>query len=237
MKHIRYIIPALFLIFLIMITACGKRSLTGNTDIRMGDLKITIGQISHEGLVEEYLWEGSEEGLTIDIPDVTDEGEKITELGGFKNIGVPDFFGIKLKPFDEGFEEWTGPYGKPLQEGTPEWEEANNARLEYMKQNPLYEKIVDYKGEDESLYDAPISFEKLTFTINLGKYINSVKISGGFGDANYIGFRQDNGSIIFYEPAVIFNCSEQNETFYSKDGILYSRKDDEKQEFQTPYPD
>ncbi len=163
-KQITGLIFALLIICsMLSILGCTGRSLTGNTDIRMGDLRITIGQVSREGLVEEYLWDGTEEGLVIDIPDITDQNEKITELGGFANIGVPDFFRISLKPFDDGFEPWTGPYGKPLLEGSVEYEEAQNARKEYMEQNPLYDKIVPYEGDDESLYDAPISFDTLVF--------------------------------------------------------------------------
>ncbi len=219
-------------------TGCrDHRSLTGNTDIRMGDLRITIGQLSHEGLVEEYLWDGTDGGLTIDIPDVTDRNEKITELGGFANIGVPDFFRISLKPLDDGFEPWTGPYGKPIPEGTKEYEDAENARKEYMKQNPLYGRIVAYKGGDESLYDAPISYGEKIFTINLGRYISKIQIDSGIDGREYIGFRQDDDSIVFYEPRIRFNCDDQNETFYAKDGILYSAETNEKQIFQIDYAD
>ena len=177
------------------------------------------------------------ESLVIDIPDVTDHDEKITELGGFANIGVPAWFKISLKPFDDGFEPWTGPYGKPIPEGTREWEDAENARIEYMKQNPLYGRIVTYEGDDESLYDAPISFEQLIFTINLGKNINSIEIDAGIDGKEYIGIRKDDGSIVFYKPAIYFNCNEQNETFYARDGILYSLKTNEKLDFQIEYPD
>jgi hypothetical protein len=222
---------------MLLITGCTDRSVTGNTNIRMDDLRITIGQISHEGLVEEYLWDGTDEGLTINIPDVTDHDEKITELGGFANIGVPDFFMITLKPFDDGFEEWTGPYGKPLMEGDRGWEEAEAARREYMEKAPLYGKIVKYEGEDETLYDAPVSFDELIFTVNLGRYINSIQMYDGIDDSEYIGIRQDDDSIVFYEPKIRFNCSDQNETFYAKDGILYSVETDEKLEFAIGYPE
>lgn len=232
-------IPVLpILMICLFLTGCrNHRSLTGNTNIRMGDLRITIGQLSHEGLVEEYFWDGTEEGLTIDIPDVTDQDEKITELGGFANIGVPDFFRISLKPLDDGFEPWTGPYGKPIPEGTKEYEDAENARKEYMKQSPLYGRIVTYKGDNESLYDAPISFGEKVFTINLGKYISKIQIEAGIDDREYIGFRQDDGSIVFYEPRIRFNCDDQNETFYAKEGVLYSAETNEKLEFQIGYAD
>ena len=219
------------------VVGCTDRSITGNTDIRIGDLRITIGQVSREGLVEEYLWDGTDEGLIIDIPDTTDHNEKITELGGFANIGVPDFFRISLKPFDDGFEPWTGPYGKPIPEGTKDYEEAQNARKEYMEQNPLFDKIISYEGDDESLYDAPISFNTVVFTINLGQYINEINMREGIDGKEYIGIRQDDDSIVFYKPTVYFNCDEQNETFYAEDGVLYSKENKEKLEFQIGYPE
>ena len=96
---------------------------------------------------------------------------------------------------------------------------------------------VTYEGDSEALYDAPISFEQLIFTIRLGRYINSVKISAGIDGKEYIGIKQDNGNIIFYKPTIIFECDEQNKTFYSEDGVLYSTETHEKLEFQIEYPE
>ena len=87
------------------------------------------------------------------------------------------------------------------------------------------------------MYDGPISYDKMVFTINLGRYINEIHLDNSFGREPYIGFRQEDGSIVFYEPAVYFNCDSQNETFYSENGILYSSKTKEKLEFQMKYPD
>ena len=218
-----FIVPVLML-GCITLWGCPARSVTGNTNITMGDLEISIGQISREGLVYEYLWDGSDEGRIIEIPDVTDRDEKITELGGRANMGVPAYFGITLKPLDYGFQEWTGPYGRPLEEGTSAYEEAKAARKEYMEQNPLYGKIVTYKGDDETLYDAPISFDELVFTIRLGKYINSIMLDSVIDGSDYVGFRQDDGSIVFYAPVYYFECDEENETFYAEDGTLYLKE-------------
>ncbi len=144
-------------------------------------------------------------------------------MGGLANIGVPDFFKISLKPFDYGFEDWTGAYGKPIPEGTPEYEEAEKERIEYMSENPLYGRIVEYKGDDESLYDAPISFDELVFTIRLGRYISNIQMKGGINGSEYIGIRQDDNSIVFYKPAILYECDEQNENYYAEDGVLYTK--------------
>ena len=94
--------------------------------------------------------------------------------------------------------------------------------------NPLYGRIVEYQGEDETLYDAPISYDKKVFTINLNRYINSVQLDYGWTEiSDYLGIRQDDGSIVFYEPAVYFTCDEANETFYAVDGRLYLKETNE----------
>ena len=222
-RCLSFVFLSALLVCTAFITGCtdDDRSVLQNTTIYVGDLTIEIGQWSREGNVVGYKWDGTEEGLTVNIPDVTDHDEKITSLGSY----YPSMFGFCQKPLDDGFEEWTGPYGKPLEEGTQTWKDAEAARQEYMKKSPLYGRLVEYEGEDESLYDAPISFEKLTFTINLNRYISSIKMNDQWADRKeYIGIRQDDNSIVFYKPVVYFNCDPQNENFYAENGYLYSIK-------------
>ena len=225
---IRLYFSLLLVIGILPLTGCTDRHLLSNTTIYIDDLTIEIGQLVHEGTVIEYKWDGTEEGLNIDIPELTDHNEKITKLGDY----YPSCFGISLKPFDDGFETWTGPYGKPLEEGTDEWNHMQEARQEYMENsgNPLYGCIVYYKGEDEALYDAPISYDKMVFKINLSRYISSVNLryyGWGGSISEYLGIRQEDGSIVFYEPAVYFTCDEENETFYAVDGRLYLKETNE----------
>ena len=225
-SRIRLYFSLLLVIGILPLTGCTDRHLLSSTNIDIGDLRVEIGQIVREGTVTGYKWDGTEEGLNIDIPELTDHNEKITKLGDY----YPSWFSISLKPFDDGFETWTGPYGKPLEEGTDEWNQMEEARREYMENsgNPLYGRIVEYIGEDENLYDAPISYEKMIFKINLNRYISSIHMNPGWGGGSeYLGIRQDDGSIVFYEPAVYFTCDEENETFYAADGILYLKETNE----------
>ena len=46
-----------------------------------------------------------------------------------------------------------------------------------------------------------------------------------------MGLKQEDGAIVFYRPRMYFECDPENTYFYSKDGVLYNRKDD------TPVPD
>ena len=80
------------------------------------------------------------------------------------------------------------------------------------------------------MYDAPISYDKMVFKINLSRYISSVNLryyGWGGSISEYLGIRQEDGSIVFYEPAVYFTCDEENETFYAVDGRLYLKETNE----------
>jgi len=189
----------------LLFTACPSVSTHGR-NVRMGDLDVYVGQLGEEACAVEYYWDGTEEGLTIHIPDCTDDGVKITEIGGHINIGVPALFSVSIKPFDEGFEApYSGAYGQPLPEDSPYASENEKALEEYMSGNPLYGRIVRYEGDDESLYDGPISFEDLEFTVYPGQYVQNVLITNyenRFDAERYIGIKQEDGSIIFYTPVI-----------------------------------
>lgn len=43
----------------------------------------------------------------------------------------------------------------------------------------------------------------------------------------YFPHTNDDGSVTFYHPVVYINCSEENEKFYSKDGMLFDKSNDE----------
>ena len=70
--------------------------------------------------------------------------------------------------------------------------------------------------------DTVINYEEIYFTVNIGKNlkeINSVI-------RRNIPIRMPDGTVTVYEIDYRFNCSEENRTFYSRDGILYNRSDD-----------
>ena len=70
--------------------------------------------------------------------------------------------------------------------------------------------------------DTVINYEEIYFTVNIGKNlkeINSVI-------RRNIPIRMPDGTVTVYEIDYLFNCSEENRTFYSRDGILYNRSDD-----------
>ncbi len=77
---------------------------------------------------------------------------------------------------------------------------------------------------DEYEFDIEYTVEDIQFTLNLGKNIEVIE----YADMNlYYPHTNDDGSITFYHPVVYINCSEENEHFYSKDGMLYDKTNDE----------
>ena len=171
-RHIRklLIVAALALV----LTGCTD-TLTGGKTIDMGKLQVYIEQFGKEAVVEEYSWDGTKEGLTVDIPDTTDDGVPITKIGARINIGVPAEFKVKLLLAKDS---------DPVLDG----------------------KYVKYVGNDQSLYDGPISFDKLVFTINPGANVKSTMITDYDTlpeKDRYFGVKKDDGSIVFYEPVIV----------------------------------
>ena len=59
--------------------------------------------------------------------------------------------------------------------------------------------------------------EEVVFQLHIGKNIEVVD----FITNDYYPHINEDGSITFYHPIVYITCSEENTTFYSKDGKLY----------------
>ena len=74
--------------------------------------------------------------------------------------------------------------------------------------------------------------EKITFKVNIGKNLKKLEriskdIYLGYGD------KETNTVEQFYIIDFYYVCSEENETFYSKDGVLYLKSNDEKAQFRV----
>ncbi len=70
---------------------------------------------------------------------------------------------------------------------------------------------------DEAQYE----IVDLPYVLNIGKNLDSIV----YVENRYYPHIEDDGSVVYYHPVVSVNCSEENETFYSENGRLYSRKD------------
>ena len=60
------------------------------------------------------------------------------------------------------------------------------------------------------------------FTLHIGKNISDVTY---FGEEGYMGKKNGDGSYVFYRPVYRFECDPENPVMYSRDGMLYFRKD------------
>lgn len=72
--------------------------------------------------------------------------------------------------------------------------------------------------------DVKYTVVDLPFRLNIGKNINEIS---NVSMDSYFPYINDDGSITFYHPVVEISCSIDNEHFYSKDGKLYDRENDE----------
>ncbi len=95
--------------------------------------------------------------------------------------------------------------------------EAEPAKKELRSSDPALEQ-----------WEVPVTWEDLVFTIYVGKNVEKI---GCRREGLYYGVETEDG-IRFYRPVCYFVCDEANPTLYSKDGVLYLRKDDTKLAYQ-----
>ncbi len=89
--------------------------------------------------------------------------------------------------------------------------QAEPAKKELKTSNPALEQ-----------WEVPVTWEDLEFTVYVGKNVEKI---GCGRESLYYGVETEEG-IAFYRPVCYFVCDEANPTLYSKDGVLYLRKDD-----------
>ena len=87
--------------------------------------------------------------------------------------------------------------------------------------------IKSYDPSQES-FDVPVTWQDLEFTIYLGKTVSRI---AEVRESPYYGVKNPSGGVDFYRPVCRFVCDEGNETFYSRDGVLYQRSDDAPAEY------
>lgn len=93
------------------------------------------------------------------------------------------------------------------------------------------ERGADYissSDPSQESFDVPVTWQDLEFTIYLGRELKEI---AGVTEVPYYGVKNPSGGIDFYRPVCRFVCDEGNETFYSRDGVLYKRSDDTPAEY------
>lgn len=152
-----------------------------------------------DAYVGYYIWDGTEEGKTIVIPE-NYKDYPVTMLGGYFGRGYPTPFYVSFAAevqellFPNAYDWWRT------------WVQS-------------YPKTTSNGVE-------PSDVQYITFNIHLSKNIKEFKNThlDDVFEATY----EDNGETkkIALVYTYHFTCDENNETFYAKDGKIYYRKDD-----------
>lgn len=150
----------------------------------------------NKAFVGSYLWDGTEEGKRIIIPEHYN-GMPVTSLGGTSGSGYPVDFSIEINDaaVTALFPNATSWYTKYYFNDTPSFEAD---KMRYVTFELHLNKHIE----------------------NLEKYS-----LGGY-NAYYEVHDENENILCAYVFSFYFTCDEQNETFYTEDGKLYYRNTD-----------
>jgi hypothetical protein len=163
-----------------------------------------------DGVAYFYSYAGEYNGFGIDVNKLANccfvSGYTCTEYTEGMEITIPDDYnGIPIKRVG-GFSGIGAP--SPF---------SIDLSQVYMNAPEGSEFDMIWRYPDDELSVA-YTIENVVFQLNIGKNIEEIDFV--FMDDYYPHINED-GSITFYHPVVYITCSEENTTFYSKDGKLY----------------
>ena len=81
----------------------------------------------------------------------------------------------------------------------------------------------DYPEDTSDLYPNGYKVVELKFSLIIGKNLSKIKNTL----MGYYAVKQTDGSYILYHAVYYVTCAEENKAFYSKDGRLYYKANDE----------
>lgn len=165
-----------------------------------------------------YSESGEKDGFYIAVNKAADccfvGGYNCTEYTEQSEITVPDKYdGIPIKRIG-------GYYGK----GVPTPFSISLADI-YMNAPEGSEYDCVFSGDiDDLAHGENYIVEDIVFHLNIGKHVEEIQ----YVDMdNYYPHINDDNSITFYRPVVSVTCSEKNKFFYSDNGKLYNKSNDE----------
>lgn len=144
-----------------------------------------------------YTCNSIDDSLIITIPDTYD-GYKVTKLGGYVGKGCPAPFTINFGKQANG----------SIVSGSSVSEDNN------------FLKVVK---DAEFGVDVPYNVKEIKFTLNIGKYIDKIY---SVHPSDYFPHCNEDGSVTYYNAVMYVKCSDENKSFYSKDGRLYDKHTD-----------
>jgi hypothetical protein len=163
-----------------------------------------------DGVAYFYSYAGEYNGFGIDVNKLANccfvSGYTCTEYTEGMEITIPDDYnGIPIKRIG-GFSGI----------GAPSPFRIDLSQV-YMNAPEGSEFDMIWRYPDDELSVA-YTIENVVFQLNIGKNIEEIDFV--FMDDYYPHINED-GTVTFYHPVVYITCSEENTTFYSKDGKLY----------------
>ena len=163
-----------------------------------------------DGVAYFYSYAGEYNGFGIDVNKLSNccfvSGYTCTEYTEGMEITIPDDYnGIPIKRVG-GFSGI----------GAPSPFRIDLSQV-YMNAPEGSEFDMIWRYPDDELSVA-YTIENVVFQLHIGKNIEEIDFV--FMDDYYPHIAED-GTVTFYHPVVYITCSEENTTFYSKDGKLY----------------
>lgn len=163
-----------------------------------------------DGVAYFYSYAGEYNGFGIDVNKLSNccfvSGYTCTEYTEGMEITIPDDYnGIPIKRVG-GFSGI----------GAPSPFRIDLSQV-YMNAPEGSEFDMIWRYPDDELSVA-YTIENVVFQLHIGKNIEEIDFV--FMDDYYPHIDED-GTVTFYHPVVYITCSEENTTFYSKDGKLY----------------
>jgi hypothetical protein len=163
-----------------------------------------------DGVAYFYSYAGEYNGFGIDVNKLANccfvSGYTCTEYTEGMEITIPDDYnGIPIKRVG-GFSGT----------GAPSPFRIDLSQV-YMNAPEGSEFDMIWRYPDDELSVA-YTIENVVFQLHIGKNIEEIDFV--FMDDYYPHIDED-GTVTFYHPVVYITCSEENTTFYSKDGKLY----------------
>ena len=111
-------------------------------------------------------------------------------------------------------------------------------RVESDSQYWFYNQKIGSNSETEQVNVdmSAVEMKDIVFTLKIGKNIREIRAAYSQRVPSYLVFKRESGFVMY---RVLFNieCPEDNKTFYSRDGKLYKRSNDELLDEFTYYTD
>lgn len=160
-----------------------------------------------EATVLTWYWNGDPQNKRIEIGDETLGNVKITGIGDEGSL-FPAEFRVKIRDSSRDYYQ-----------------------TDEFKRSPAFksDKIPTADNVDELGVgkDTKVKFRNIFFTVVINKDIGSINIIQKRSRAQSLGYINDDGSITIYRIHYRFECDPDNKIYYSLNGVLYSKIDDD----------